>query len=457
MTRPWVLATGCALSALLLLACKSPDAGPPPDPLLPSAEIPLDGLTRRAASLRHRMSARGYGEAVAQTREFVLEGSGVGIPLDLPTGRCATFVALGGGDLRQLDLALFDSQGQRVVEDRAEGEGGLAHVCPQGNADGATLAYYLALRARRGSGAVQVLAFLSSVREGTGFQDLFQDLLAPVVESSSVATELDGFRDSLRGRGLLPSSPDVLGTLASAGALRATERLSSDHCYVAIAATGRGVEDADLFLFDPSGAEVATNVIIPHTPRFEEEGEDLPAEAGANAQDQAAGYGSGRSWLLVWGKAGLVGLAVAAVLLLVILNWKRYSHRLHIVPLPIYLKTAMERFALMPPRWLERWAYLAALTPMDRAFAAVYRSLRRLGGPSSPSRTPAEAAAALAGLLPEAKAAIQTLLNECERSLYSLKPGYIYLARRAAATIRKEANRAALRNILKGCQRIGNG
>jgi len=70
MTRPWVLATGCALSALLLLACKSPDAGPPPDPLLPSAEIPLDGLTRRAASLRHRISARGYGEAVAQTRLF---------------------------------------------------------------------------------------------------------------------------------------------------------------------------------------------------------------------------------------------------------------------------------------------------------------------------------------------------------------------------------------------------
>ena len=111
----------------------------------------------------------------------------------------------------------------------------------------------------------------------------------------------------------------------------------------------------------------------------------------------------------------------------------------------------------MPPRWLERWAYLAALTPMDRAFAAVYRSLRRLGGPSSPSRTPAEAAVALAGLLPEAEAAILALLREYEHSLYSLRLGYLHPARRAAATIRKEANRAALRNILKGCQRIGNG
>ena len=83
----------------------------------------------------------------------------------------------------------------------------------------------------------------------------------------------------------------------------------------------------------------------------------------------------------------------------------------------------------------------------------VYQSLRRLGGLSSPSRTPAEAAAALAGLLPEAAAAIQILLGEYEHSLYSLRPGHIFPARRAAATIRKEANRAALLNFLASLKR----
>ncbi|PIZ25799.1 MAG: hypothetical protein COY47_04020, partial [Chloroflexi bacterium CG_4_10_14_0_8_um_filter_57_5] len=74
-------------------------------------------------------------------------------------------------------------------------------------------------------------------------------------------------------------------------------------------------------------------------------------------------------------------------------------------------------------------------------------------GLSSPSRTPAEAAAALAGLLPEAAAAIQILLSEYERSLYSLRAGHIHPARRAAATIRKEASRAALRNLLASVKR----
>ena len=207
-------------------------------------------------------------------------------------------------------------------------------------------------------------------------------------------------------------------------------------------------------LYRPSGVEAATNATTPQTPMLEEAGDELPAGAGANVQGQSTGPGAIKSWLLVWGQAGLVGLAVAVVLLLVILACrvgaaqKRYSRRVHIVPLPIRLKATLERFALTPPRWLERWAYLAALTPIERTFGVVYRCLRRLGGLSSPSRTPAEAAAALAGLLPEAAAAIQTLLREYEHSLYSLRLGHLHPARRAAATIRKEANRAMLRDLL---------
>jgi hypothetical protein len=199
--------------------------------------------------------------------------------------------------------------------------------------------------------------------------------------------------------------------------------------------------------------EAATNAIVPQTPKIEEVGDELPAEGGANAQDQSTGSGAVRSWLLVGWHDGLLGLAAAVFLLLVILAWKRYSHRVHIVPLPIRLKATLERLALTPPRWLERWAYLAALTPIERTFGVIYRNLRRLGGFSSPSRTPAEAATALAGLLPEAAAAIQTLLREYEHSLYSLRLGHLHPARRAAATIRKEARRAALRNLLASVKR----
>ncbi|MBA4380893.1 MAG: hypothetical protein C0393_09535, partial [Anaerolinea sp.] len=94
------------------------------------------------------------------------------------------------------------------------------------------------------------------------------------------------------------------------------------------------------------------------------------------------------------------------------------------------------------------WAYLAGLTPVERTYVVIYHSLQRLGGSSSPSRTPAEAAAALTGLLPAAAPAIQALLNEYEHTIYSLQVGSILTARRAGRSIRKEANRAVLRNIL---------
>jgi transglutaminase-like putative cysteine protease len=205
-------------------------------------------------------------------------------------------------------------------------------------------------------------------------------------------------------------------------------------------------------LYRPSGLDSAA-VIIPRTPKIEEEGDNLPAEATPNAQDQATGSGSVKSWLLVWWHAGLLGLALAAVVLLGILAWRYRRRRVVPIPAPIRLKATLERLSLTPPRWLERWAYLAALTPIERTFGVVYQSLRRLGGFSSPSQTPAEAAAALAGLLPEAAAAIRTLLNEYECTLYSLRPGHLLPARRAAATIRKEAKRAVMRNRLASLKR----
>jgi transglutaminase-like putative cysteine protease len=196
----------------------------------------------------------------------------------------------------------------------------------------------------------------------------------------------------------------------------------------------------------PSGEEAEGGAFLPQPPRAEAPEEELPA--GADAAPPEAGSGPARSWLFIWGRAALAGLAAASALFLLVAAWKRYSPRLHLSPLPIALKGAMERFALTPPRWLERWARRAALTPLERAFGAVYQSLRRLGAPASPSQTPAEAAAALSARLPSAAPAIQILLREVERSLYSQKDGHLHPARRAAAAIRAEARRAALRRLL---------
>ncbi len=112
--------------------------------------------------------------------------------------------------------------------------------------------------------------------------------------------------------------------------------------------------------------------------------------------------------------------------------------------LPVFLKHLLEKRALTPPGWLLHWAYMAELGPIERSFTTVYRSLHWLGEKAPPSQTPAEAADLLARLLPKVSQEVHTLLNEYQRHLYSLKHGYLPLARRAEKNIRQETWRVVI-------------
>jgi hypothetical protein len=113
-------------------------------------------------------------------------------------------------------------------------------------------------------------------------------------------------------------------------------------------------------------------------------------------------------------------------------------------PVPVLLKNSLEDLALAPPDWLVRWAYLAGLTPTERSFAVVYRSLRWLGVKTSVAQTPAEAAAALIRYIPRASEEIHSLLQEDQHSLYSQIPGDLVVAHRAADTVWRVSLRAAI-------------
>jgi transglutaminase-like putative cysteine protease len=114
-------------------------------------------------------------------------------------------------------------------------------------------------------------------------------------------------------------------------------------------------------------------------------------------------------------------------------------------PLPVVLKNGLENLALTTPPGLARWAYLSELTPAERAFAVVYQSLHRLGQKSIPAQTPAEAAAELDRLIPQASREIHLLLELVERSLYSMRPTELSTVHEATRSIRRAARRAAIR------------
>ncbi len=56
-----------------------------------------------------------------------------------------------------------------------------------------------------------------------------------------------------------------------------------------------------------------------------------------------------------------------------------YLRRTFPKPVPVVLKKTIENLSLTPPVWLVRWAYLSELTPAERAYSVVYRSLHWLG------------------------------------------------------------------------------
>ena len=129
-------------------------------------------------------------------------------------------------------------------------------------------------------------------------------------------------------------------------------------------------------------------------------------------------------------------------------------------PLPVLIKEYLEKHARTPPGWLVRWAALAELDRIERTFTTVYSSLHWLRQPSAPARTPAEAAALLAGFLPDASKEIESLLSEYQLHLYSRKIGSLARAQMAAIVIRKEARRVGIQQRLRafrGIFRHGSG
>jgi hypothetical protein len=123
-------------------------------------------------------------------------------------------------------------------------------------------------------------------------------------------------------------------------------------------------------------------------------------------------------------------------------------------PMPVHLAAALGALSLPVPRWLVRWVRWSRLGGVERSFRAVQRGLRWLGAAPDPARTPAQAAAALTGLLPGSASEIRILLNEYQHTLFAMRPGDAHTARRAAETLRAAALRAAVRSRVEPLRRL---
>lgn len=291
-----------AVLALAVCACAEPAPRAAPPSVLPAEAGPLDALNRRHARLRERMRRRGYGAEIGLARELVLEEHGVALPLDLRAGDCSTFLALGGGSIRDLGLALYDGEGRETATDSVPGEGALVHVCPQAEEGVEHRPFHLVLRAREGAGAVLVGQFVSAPGDGEGFDGLFEGVLAPRVPFREVEGHLARSRVALRARGFSPLGQPMLERVTEGSVVRLPVELEEGRCYVAIGRSD-GVRDIDLFLFDGAGVDVDRDLAGDAEPSIEH----CPRASGRHTVELRAFEGAGAVGVLVFVGPGQPG------------------------------------------------------------------------------------------------------------------------------------------------------
>lgn len=117
---------------------------------------------------------------------------------------------------------------------------------------------------------------------------------------------------------------------------------------------------------------------------------------------------------------------------------------------PVYLQAAYAQNGGRTPSWLANWARWATLTPIERSFETINRSLRLLGESPAFYATPAERAKALLKKLPVAANSIETLLSQHQASLFTPDPGDPGLAQRASLNIWWLTLRSVINRFLYG-------
>jgi len=184
----------------------------------------------------------------------------------------------------------------------------------------------------------------------------------------------------------------------------------------------------------PSASQIGNAGLEPEEHPHGAERITIDASSGVErAEDAIVGQGAGALPFIATplGRGIMLGGLMALVAVLILGN-----ARLHYLDrVPALLTRTYTRAGGQPPRWLDRWAIWALLTPIERSFHAINLSLRWLGHPAPLHATPAQRASILRGLLPSAQADIDILATEHQTSLYSTHAANVSRARRAGLKI----------------------
>jgi transglutaminase-like putative cysteine protease len=146
--------------------------------------------------------------------------------------------------------------------------------------------------------------------------------------------------------------------------------------------------------------------------------------------------------------AWLVGLVVAVVLFVSLR--RRGPNRPPVVrQASVGLRDFLKARNLPAPAWLDDWVLWLQMPAIEQSFQAINQALSWLGRQQPVHATPAERAATLQRILPEADQPIGSLLEELHAHVFSPKPGNVARATHAARRVRYLALRRWVSRLFK--------
>lgn len=222
------------------------------EPVEPQANAASPAIDARLESLLQRMRARGY-QPEGEVRRATLgarESGRTALPLE--PGACWALAAVSGEGAADIDLFLYDASGAEVARDIGTESDPVVELCPT------QLATYAAeVNMYEGAGPYALVVLRGPV-------DLAPSAAstpaAPSGGAVDVPAELAHLAGDMRARGYVEREPPVTSEILARAGQNSHAVILAPGCHSIVARGGTGVDDLDLYLFEPSGASVDRDI-----------------------------------------------------------------------------------------------------------------------------------------------------------------------------------------------------
>jgi len=199
------------------------------------------------------MSVAGMRDLGPGIAGFMLAGNHATLPLSIDAGQCVTVVARATDGARDVDAALYTSEGRLLTLDSSTGARPIVQACA---VDAAVRVYYV-IQFYEGDGSFAVKAFqgprsaVSAANSAAGATPA----LAEVVSAPEVAEEpASAFSEGLRKRGYSAVGQPHRFSIAQGERVRTSLPVEAGQCYTVAVFGSPGLDELGLRLLDEDGA-----------------------------------------------------------------------------------------------------------------------------------------------------------------------------------------------------------